>query len=63
MRCQGRVRNDCRTLAPLSGVVTRSMTSGAMTPSYAANQASRCTAAICAACAAEPALITTTRTS
>src|SRR5271165_4406486 len=62
MRCQGRVRNVCRTRAPWSGVVTRSMISAGMMPSYAANQPSRCTAAICAASAAEPARITTTRT-
>src|SRR5690348_7228924 len=62
MRCHGRVLNDCRTRAPPSRAVTRSMVSSAMMPAYAPNQLSRCTAAICAASAAEPARITTTRT-
>src|SRR5437764_5587746 len=62
MRCHGRVLNDCRTRAPPSRAVTRSMISSAMMPVYAPNQLSRCTAAICAASAAEPARITTTRT-
>src|SRR5271166_6646348 len=38
------------------------MISAGMMPSYAANQPSRCTTAICAASAAEPVRITTTRT-
>ena len=60
MRCQGRIRNDWRIRAPPSGDVARSMSAGSMSPSYAANQLSRITAAICAASAAEAARITTT---
>ena len=33
IRCQGRIRNDCRTRAPPSGAVARSMIAGAMMPS------------------------------
>src|SRR6266704_6793357 len=62
MRCHGRVLNDCRTRAPWSRAVTRSMISSAMMPVYAPNQLSRRTSAICAASATEPARITTTRT-
>src|SRR6266700_3732231 len=62
MRCHGRVLNDCRMRAPSSGAVTWSMISSGIMPAKAANQPSRCTAAICAASATEPARITTTRT-
>jgi hypothetical protein len=41
MRCHGRVLNDCRTRAPPSSAVTRSMISPAMMPAYAPNQLSR----------------------
>src|SRR6202042_1635746 len=58
IRCQGRVRNDCRIRAPPSGAVARSKIAGPMMPSYAAHQLSRITAAICAASAVETDRIT-----